>query len=114
MGISADSLQRYIRGENMPPFDVTARLCLAANVRMEWLATGIGEMHNNPWETAVDGASQPVRPEGLMLALQLADEALKGKVLPPVKYAELVIVLYELLEEGLSEAKVRRFAHTAA
>lgn len=28
----------------MPAFDVMARLCLAAGVRMEWLATGAGPM----------------------------------------------------------------------
>lgn len=39
-----DSLQRYLRGENMPPFDVVARLCIAAGARMEWLATGEGPM----------------------------------------------------------------------
>ncbi len=49
MGVSVDALQRYIREENAPTFEALARLCLAANVRMEWVATGIGYMRENPW-----------------------------------------------------------------
>lgn len=40
IGISVPQLQRYIREENSAPFEVAARLCLAANRSMEWLATG--------------------------------------------------------------------------
>lgn len=111
MRVSSAALQRYIAEENMPPFDAVARLCLAAGVRMEWLATGEGEMRVEP---APDGASQPLRQESLTMALQLASEALGNKVLPPHKHAELVGLLYELLEEGLPEAKVLRFARAAA
>ena len=45
-----------------------------------------------------------------MIALQLADEALQGKVLATEKRAELVSLIYEMLEEGLPDAKVLRFA----
>lgn len=61
-------------------------------------------------ETAPDGASQPLRRDDLKMALQLAAEALGDKVLPPDKHAELVTLIYELLEDGLPEAKVLRFA----
>lgn len=60
------------------------------------------------------GTSQPVRREDLMMAVQLANEALGNRVLPPDKYAELVTLLYELLEEGLPNAKVLHFARAAA
>lgn len=112
-GVSVDSLQRYFREENMLAFDVAARMCLAAKVRMEWLATGHGEMHEAP-ETAPDQASQAVRREDLMMAMQLASEALGNKVLPPADHAELVSLLYELLVEGLPQATVLRFAKKAA
>lgn len=49
-----------------------------------------------------------------MLSLQLASEALGEKTLPPAKHAELVGLIYELLEEGLPEATVLRFARAAA
>lgn len=114
MQVSAPTLQRYVSNKNMPPFDVAARLCLAAKVPMEWLATGIGDMHNNPWEPATGGHSQPLRRDDLKMALQLATEALGDKVLPPDKHSELVTLIYELLEEGLPEAKVLRFARAAS
>lgn len=111
---STDQLAKYEKGLTEPPFSAIASLCLAAGVRMEWVATGIGEMHNNPWEGAQGGNSQPLRPDELTIALQLASEALGDKVLPPAKYAELVVLIYELLDEGLPEAKVLRFARAAA
>jgi hypothetical protein len=58
--------------------------------------------------------SQPLRRNDLIMALQLASEALGDKELPPAKHAELVTLIYELLEEGLPEAKVLRFARAAA
>lgn len=59
-------------------------------------------------------ASQPLRRDDLKMALQLAAEALGDRFLPPEKHAELVTLIYELLEEGLPEAKVLRFARAAS
>lgn len=56
----------------------------------------------------------PIRAESLRMALQLADEALAGRPLDAAHKAELVSLIYELLEEGLPEAKVLRFARAAA
>lgn len=113
-GRSTDMLNKYERGAAEPPFTAVARLCLAANVRMEWVATGIGEKKDNPWEAAPGQASQAVRREDLMMAMQLASESLGNKVLPPADHAELVSLLYELLVEGLPQATVLRFARKAA
>jgi len=44
MGVSSATLQRYIAEETAPTFEAIARLCLAAGVRMEWLATGAEPM----------------------------------------------------------------------
>lgn len=41
MGISSATLQRYIAEETAPAFEAVARLCLAAGVRMEWIATAL-------------------------------------------------------------------------
>lgn len=110
-GRSTDQLAKYEKGLTEPPFTAIAGLCLEAGVRMEWLATGEGEMRVEP---APGGASQPLRRDDLTMALQLASEALGEKELPPAKHAELVTLIYELLEEGLPEAKVLRFARAAA
>jgi hypothetical protein len=57
-----------------------------------------------------------VKHETLTLALQLAGEVLeeKGLSLPPNKRAEVISLIYDLLEEGMPEAKVLRFARAAA
>lgn len=112
MGVSSAALQRYIKGENEPPFSALARLCVAAGASLDWLTTGKGDMRVG--NTAPPTGSQSVRQEMLMLALQLANEALGEKELPPAKHAELVSLIYELLEEGLPEAKVLRFARAAS
>lgn len=110
-GRSTDQLSKYEKGMAEPPFSAVASLCLEAGARMEWLATGEGAMQaTQAWQGVRDGASLAVRQPVLMMALQLASEALGEKELPPAKHAELVSLIYELLEEGLPEAKVLRFA----
>jgi len=43
-GVHVDSLYKYLRGEASPGFEAMARLCSAAGVSMEWLASGKGQM----------------------------------------------------------------------
>ncbi|WP_291775206.1 helix-turn-helix transcriptional regulator [Luteibacter sp.] len=114
MGVSADSLQRYIREENMPPFDVAVRLCVAAKARLDWLATGEGDVFVDQVPLGGFPDSQVLRHDELRMALELAGETLAGRVLPPEKHAQLVMLIYELLQEGLPEAKILHFAHRAA
>jgi transcriptional regulator with XRE-family HTH domain len=60
-------------------------------------------------------ASQSVQPEQWRVAFQLVAEALgEGLSLPPAKHAEVVLLTYELLTEGMPRAKVLRFVRTAA
>lgn len=118
MGVSTDSLQRYIREENMPPFDAAARLCAAAGVRMEWLATGIGPQAaatgvREPG-AAYAAPSQDLSVEHLTIAHELADEALRGLWLPRSGYAELVALVYDALVQGLPFAQVLEIARPAA
>jgi len=39
-GVSTDSLQRYIREEVQPPFEAVAKLAIAADKPLDWVATG--------------------------------------------------------------------------
>lgn len=73
-GISSATLQRYIAEETSATFDALARLCLAAGVRMKWLATGEEPM----LESEAGRASQSVQPDAATLqnALELIDRAL--------------------------------------
>lgn len=106
MGVSPAQLQRYIKGENMLPFDAAARLCFASGIAMEWLATGV-----SPATEAPVTPSQSMSQENLTLALQLVEEvALEHRLpMPPQRKAELTMAVAELLEDGVPEAKVLRF-----
>jgi hypothetical protein len=44
LGISTDTLQRWIRVENAPSFESIAALCWHTGVWLEWMATGEGKM----------------------------------------------------------------------
>jgi len=112
MGVSSAALQRYIKEENTPSFEVIARLCIAAGARMEWLATGEGPMLAA--DAVPTDVSPELRQEALKMSLQLAAEALGDRTLPPEKHAELVSLIYEGLTEGLPEAQILRFARLAA
>ena len=113
-GVSETVFRKYLAGTSEPTRPALVAMARAGGVNVGWLAAGDGEMRGNPPQTASDSGSQPLRRDELMMALQLAAEALDGKVLPPAKHAELVTIIYELLEEGLPEAKVLRFARAAA
>jgi transcriptional regulator with XRE-family HTH domain len=90
------------------------RIANALKVRPEWLLLDQGAMDGNVTEAA--GASHPVKPETLTISLQLVAEALdeKSLTLPPAKRAELTALVYDLVEEGMPQAKVLRFARAAA
>lgn len=64
----------------------------------------------------VELQSQPVTLDGWIVAFQLVAEALddRGLSLPPHKRAEVTLLAYELLQEGLQRAKVLRFVQAAA
>lgn len=48
MGISADQLQRYIRGANEPKIGAMMRLAAHAQVSLDWLVSGNGQPTGNP------------------------------------------------------------------
>jgi transcriptional regulator with XRE-family HTH domain len=66
-------------------------------------------------EDAAQYSSQPVQREVYKIAVQLVSEALeeKKRKLPPPKLAETVDIAYDMLTEGLPQAKVLRFVLAA-
>lgn len=115
LGIAVSTLQRYVAGEAMPPFDVCAQLCAKAGVRMEWLAFEKSPMYT-PESYAIPGAdrSQPVirEPVGLEpgmhdTAVRIAEEVL-GKYglrdrLSFKQFSELTRLVYNDLARGAAE-----------
>lgn len=109
--ISPAALQRYIKEENAPTFDVAARLCAAAEVRLDWLATGEGPMTSADASTsAVDGKSPSARLEETKLteALATIDQALSmtQRRTTPLIRARLAVMAYRILTEEASAATI--------
>jgi hypothetical protein len=127
-GITVGSLQRYIAGINVPGFDVCARLCAAARVRMEWLAfdegpqfatdaewainprlpTGRGNPH--PSQTTQAGAVN-LDPGMLATSLRIADEVLKKyglrDQLSSEQFADIARLVYNDVSRGAAEEVAR-------
>lgn len=103
-GLSQAAVLSYLSGDTFPTLDRLAAIAAAAGKPMTWfLSSG---------EAPQAVSSQPLSGGELTMAIQLAAEALEERqgTLPPAKFAELVTIIFELLRDGLPEAKVLRFA----
>lgn len=91
------------------------RIADALQVDGRWLLLGEISPARVNESAAGYGASHPVKSEVLKIALQLVREVLEGanRALPPPKEAEAVQLAYDLIEEGLPQAKVLRFVRAA-
>jgi hypothetical protein len=98
---SVDQLGKYVKGAAEPPFLPLIRLCEAAGVRMEWLATGTGPMLLS--ETAQQRGSQSARldAETMRSALKLLTWAfeLQGASYDPARDPDLLVETYAFLDE---------------
>lgn len=114
MGVSSAALQRYIKEENVPPFDAVARLCVAAGVSLDWLATGEGPMKVR--EAASEQGSQVTRPDPgtLRAAAEVLERALSDvdATTDAAGRAELLVAIYELLEQGSALDAAQRVVAT--
>lgn len=62
-GVSPQMLSRYIKGEAIPSFKVMVKLAQAANVSLDWIATGQGPMLSDadkPPSTSNTATPKPV------------------------------------------------------
>ena len=84
-GISVDQLHAYVKGRNVPPFLVVARLAMAARVSLDWLATGEGAMRPEPQEnesTKTIGKPETLYDEALLIEIiQSSEEFLRKRPL---------------------------------
>ncbi len=93
-GISHDQLTRYMRGENVPSLLVAAKMAVDADVSLEWLATGKGEML-----AATRPKDEKLVSEVLIAsAIVAVEKYLEDNQLtcPPEKKAELILLLCEM------------------
>ncbi|MBL8260891.1 MAG: hypothetical protein JNM58_00600 [Xanthomonadaceae bacterium] len=120
-GLSVASVRNYEADLRDPGADFLAALA-ADGWSINWVLTGEGAERYGPGGRARVGeapaaygaASQDLSPAHLNIALELADEALRGLWLPRHGYAELVALVYAALTQGLPYAEILEIARPAA
>lgn len=87
----------------------------AAQIDAHELLLGTTQRAHSVAEESAKYLSQPMQLENWKMAFQLVAEALEdqGMTIPPAKRAEVTLLAYDLLEEGLPRAKVLRFVQAA-
>ncbi|AVP97943.1 hypothetical protein C7S18_12350 [Ahniella affigens] len=98
IGVSASALQRYIKGDNEPPFTAIARLAALSGVSIAWLAGLDGT------ENVQNRVSQPARLDAWTLgqAVYVLDGVLSqlASHMQPQAYAETLLMLCDYLQAG--------------
>lgn len=99
MGVSPDTLQRYIREEVEPSLGPVVALAKAAGISLVWLTTGSLPMRPEEAPPAPQGTWDP---ELLRDAVEALEEVLEEEDidLSPSKKAEAIILLYEMEQES--------------
>lgn len=119
LGLHKNTLGTYERGEREMGVTALARL-VGLGWNANWLLTGQGPQRiDGPGRVGEAHAdyvtrSQDLSADHLTIALELADEALRGLWLPRRAYAELVALVYAALTQGLPFARVMDLARPAA
>lgn len=114
LGVSKTTYGRLERGVREIGADVLRRL-IGLGWSPVWLLTGAGDRKLGGGAQRQEGAaSQDLSPEGLMVAYELAEEALRGLWLPKHLFFELVALVYDGVTRGLPYAQIIDFARPAA
>ena len=116
-GINESLLRKYMGG-TVPSLFRGAAIAEAANVSLEWLATGRGEKKRGA-AAAQPGPAPVVFDDQarLQATVEAVEEGLRSinRKLPPAKYAELVAAAYTLMNPASpSTAGVVQFIRAAA
>lgn len=121
-GIGEATLRKYLSGA-VPNTDNLVAIADAANVNIEWLAAGRGpKMRGTPVYTIPPAPPQVASSvnlddlERLELAVESVEEGLGAthRTLPPSKYAQLIVAVYDLLADMDQKDNVVKFIKLAA
>lgn len=118
-GLSTASVRNYETEVRPPSPEFLAALALDG-WSLNWLLTGtgpeqvVGASHISDIRAPYGSASQDLSVGHLTIAIELADEALRGLWLPRSGYAELVALVYNALMQGLPYAAILDIARPAA
>lgn len=98
----------YEAGKRIPGGEAIASF-MAAGISANWLLTG-----HEPMLLADLQPPGSLDPARLRLAIEVIEEGLAGKVMPPDKKAEAVLAAYDLLEvEGVTKERVLKLVRVA-
>ncbi len=106
-GINEGTLRNIIKSGAWPRTDNLVAIADAANVNIEWLATGRGPKQRGASAPAAAAAptapvtADPINIDQLTVAISAVEEGLSAirRTLPPSKHAQLIISAYGMLGE---------------
>lgn len=118
LGVAHRTYASYERNERVPDAELMRALVKNEAVEANWLLTGEGAERIAPTGVREERAeyglkSQDMSVQTLSIALELADEALRGLWLPRREYAELVAGVYAMLQQGLPYADILELSRPA-
>ncbi len=108
IGVHKNTLGAYERGDTAIGGEPLRRLH-DAGWNLNWLLCGAG-----PRQLADAAGVSTVDEEALGIAIEMADEALRGSWLPRRRYAALVALLYEGVHRRMPYAQLLDFARLTA
>ena len=116
-GVALATYRNYETGARYPQAEFLGSL-RQAGWDANWLLTGEGAERIAPTGVREERAeyglkSQDMSVQTLSIALELADEALRGLWLPRREYAELVAGVYAMLQQGLPYADILELSRPA-
>lgn len=121
-GVIEGTLRNIIKSGAWPRTDNLVAIADAANVNIEWLATGRGpKMRGAAYSIAPAPPQAPSSVnvddlERLELAVESVEEGLAAthRTLPPSRYAQLIVAVYDLLADMDQKDNVIKFIKLAA
>jgi transcriptional regulator with XRE-family HTH domain len=108
IGVHKNTLGAYERGDTAVGGEALCRLH-EAGWNINWLLCGTG-----PRKVADTADAATLDAESLGIAIEMADEALRGSWLPRRRYAALVALLYEGVYQRMPYAQLLDFARLTA
>ena len=119
-GIGEATLRKYLGGA-VPNTDNLVAIADAANVNIDWLAAGRGPKQRGAAYTIAPAPPQAPSSvnvddlERLELAVESVEEGLAAthRTLPPSKYAQLIVAVYDLLADMEKKENVIKFIKLA-
>lgn len=118
-GLSDAAIRKYLSGVNEPRMAALVSMAKAADVNIEWLATGEGPMtrgEERPHEVA---GGLLLDQDLLLMVVEAIEEGLNhaGREMAPAAKARLVLAAYDLyadIEKPVDKAKILKLIKSAA